>query len=122
MLTKRIQNIAPSMTLELTAKVAELRRQGLDIIAYNLGEPDFGTPENICAAAKAAIDMQKTKYTAVSGIAELREEICKKLKNDNHVEYSPDQICVGTGAKQPLADAVLALCEEGDEVIVPTPC
>lgn len=122
MLTKRIQNIAPSMTLELTGRVAELRRQGVDVIAYNLGEPDFGTPENICNAAKAAIDAQKTKYTTVSGIAELREAICDKLLKDNHVKYSPNQICVGTGAKQPLVDAVLALCEEGDEVIVPTPC
>lgn len=122
MLTKRIQNISPSMTLELTGKVADLKRQGIDVIAYNLGEPDFGTPENICNAAKAAIDAQKTKYTAVSGIAELREAICEKLQKDNHVTYAPNQICVGTGAKQPLVDAVLALCEEGDEVIVPTPC
>lgn len=122
MLTKRIQNISPSMTLELTGKVADLKRQGIDVIAYNLGEPDFGTPENICNAAKAAIDAQKTKYTAVSGIAELREAICEKLQKDNHVTYTPNQICVGTGAKQPLVDAVLALCEEGDEVIVPTPC
>lgn len=122
MLTKRIQNISPSMTLELTGKVAELRRQGIDVIAYNLGEPDFGTPENICNAAKAAIDAQKTKYTTVSGIAELREAICDKLLKDNNVKYAPNQICVGTGAKQPLVDAVLALCEEGDEVIVPTPC
>lgn len=122
MLTKRIQNISPSMTLELTGKVADLKRQGIDVIAYNLGEPDFGTPENICNAAKAAIDAQKTKYTAVSGIAELREAICEKLQKDNHVVYAPNQICVGTGAKQPLVDAVLALCEEGDEVIVPTPC
>lgn len=122
MLTKRIQNISPSMTLELTGKVADLRRQGIDIIAYNLGEPDFGTPENICKAAMAAIEAQKTKYTTVSGIAELREAICEKLLKDNHVTYAPNQICVGTGAKQPLVDAVLALCEEGDEVIVPTPC
>lgn len=122
MLTKRIQNISPSMTLELTGKVADLKRQGIDVIAYNLGEPDFGTPENICNAAKAAIDAQKTKYTAVPGIAELREAICEKLQKDNHVTYAPNQICVGTGAKQPLVDAVLALCEEGDEVIVPTPC
>jgi len=110
------------MTLELTGKVADLRRQGIDIIAYNLGEPDFGTPENICEAAKAALDAQKTKYTAVAGIAELREAICEKLLKDNHVSYKPNQICVGTGAKQPLVNAVLALCEEGDEVIVPTPC
>lgn len=122
MLTKRIQNISPSMTLELTGKIADLRRKGEDIISFSLGEPDFGTPENICAAAKAAIDAQKTKYTAIPGIAELREAICDKLLKDNGVSYAPNQICVGTGAKQPLVNAVLALCEEGDEVLIPSPC
>lgn len=122
MLTKRIQNITPPATFALTAKVAELRRQGVDVIAYNVGEPDFGTPKNICDAAKAAIDAQKTKYTVVSGIMELREAICAKFERDNGISYKPNEICVGTGAKQPLVNAVLALCEEGDEVIVPTPC
>ena len=122
MLTKRIQAIAPSMTLELTGKVAEMRRQGIDVIAYNLGEPDFGTPEHICQAAMEAIRSQKTKYTAVPGIEELREAICEKLERDNQVSYTPRQICVGTGAKQPLVNAVLALCQPGDEVLVPTPC
>ena len=121
-LTKRIKNITPPATFALTAKVAELRRQGVDVIAYNVGEPDFGTPKNICDAAKAAIDAQKTKYTVVSGIIELKEAICGKFERDNGITYKPNEICVGTGAKQPLVNAVLALCEEGDEVIVPTPC
>ena len=121
-LTKRIKNITPPATFALTAKVAELRRQGIDVIAYNVGEPDFGTPKNICDAAKAAIDAQKTKYTVVSGIIELKEAICGKFERDNGITYKPNEICVGTGAKQPLVNAVLALCEEGDEVIVPTPC
>lgn len=122
MLTKRIQNITPAATFALTAKVAELRSQGIDVIAFNLGEPDFGTPKNICDAAKAAIDAQKTKYTVVSGIMDLRKAICAKFERDNGITYAPNEICVGTGAKQPLVNAVLALCEEGDEVIVPTPC
>ena len=122
MLTKRIQNIKPAATLALTGKVAELRKQGIDVIAFNLGEPDFGTPQNICDAAKAAIDAQKTKYTVVSGIMDLKEAICAKFLKDNNVVYKPNEICVGTGAKQPLVNAVLALCEEGDEVIIPTPC
>ena len=121
-LTQRIRNITPPATFALTAKVAELRRQGVDVIAYNVGEPDFGTPKNICDAAKAAIDAQKTKYTVVSGIIELKEAICAKFERDNGIAYKPNEICVGTGAKQPLVNAVLALCEEGDEVIVPTPC
>ena len=122
MLTKRIQNIKPAATLALTGKVAELRKQGIDVIAFNLGEPDFGTPQNICDAAKAAIDAQKTKYTVVSGIMDLKEAICAKFLKDNNVVYKPNEICIGTGAKQPLVNAVLALCEEGDEVIIPTPC
>ena len=121
-LTQRIRNITPPATFALTARVAELRRQGVDVIAYNVGEPDFGTPKNICDAAKAAIDAQKTKYTVVSGIIELKEAICAKFERDNGIAYKPNEICVGTGAKQPLVNAVLALCEEGDEVIVPTPC
>lgn len=122
MLTERVKNISPSMTLALTDKIADLRRQGVDIITLSLGEPDFGTPDNICEAAIKAIKEQKTKYTATAGIADLREAICEKLKNENGVTYAPSEICVGTGAKQPLVDAVLAICEEGDEVIVPTPC
>ena len=122
MLSRKIANIAPSLTLELTGKIADLKRQGEDIITFNLGEPDFGTPDNICAAAKRAIDAQKTKYTAIAGITELREAICEKLQRDNGVSYKASEIVVGTGAKQPLVDAVLTLVDEGDEVLVPVPC
>jgi aspartate aminotransferase len=122
MLSRRIQNMTPSATVELTAKVAELRRQGIDIIAFNVGEPDFNTPDHINEAAKKAIDEGFTKYTAVAGIQELREAICKKLKEDNNLEYTPKQISVSTGAKQALVNGVLTLCDLGDEVIIPTPC
>lgn len=122
MLSARALAIAPSATLEITNKVLRLRRSGVDIISMNAGEPDFGTPENICRAAVEAISLQRTKYTSVSGIPELRDAICEKLEQDDHVSYTPEEISVGTGAKQPLCNAVLALCGEGDEVLLPTPC
>lgn len=121
-LSARVRNITPSATVELTNRVAELRAQGIDVISFGLGEPDFGTPKNISEAGKTAIDENHTKYTAVSGIAPLRQAICDKLLRDNQVSYTPNQISVGTGAKQPLFNAVQALVEEGDEVLLPTPC
>lgn len=121
MLTKRICNLAPSKTMQVTAKSKKLKAQGISIIDYSVGEPDFITPENICEAAKRAIDAGYTKYTLVNGILPLREAISEKLKKDNHCHYTAEQICVGTGAKQPLFNAVFAICEEGDEVIIPTP-
>lgn len=122
MLSQRIKNMSPSATVALTARVGDLKRQGVDIISFNVGEPDFNTPENINKEAIKAIKDGFTKYTAAAGILELREAICKKLKKDNNVEYKPSQITVGTGAKQSLANAILAICNEGDEVILPTPC
>lgn len=121
MLTNRINNLSPSKTMYFTARARELKEQGISVMDFSVGEPDFGTPENICGAAKAAIDAGYTKYTVVNGIRELREAICEKLKEENQAIYRPDQICVGTGAKQPLFNAVFAVCEAGDEVIIPTP-
>lgn len=122
LLTKRVKNMKPSATVELTAKVLDLKRQGVDVIALNVGEPDFNTPENVCRIGKKAIDEGFTRYTTVSGTVELREAICKKLLEDNKIKYSPKEIIVSTGGKQVLINAVLALCEEGDEVLLPTPC
>lgn len=122
MVSKLVKNMFPSATLELTAKVAELKANGIDIISLNVGEPDFTTPKNICEAAKKAIDEGFTHYTPVPGILELRKKIADKLKNDNNVLYNPSQIIVGTGAKQPIANSILAICDEKDEVIIPTPC
>lgn len=122
MLSRRAANISPSLTLELTGKIADLRRQGINVITFSLGEPDFDTPKNICDAAKKAMDEQKTKYTAIPGIMELREAIADKFQKDNHVTYKPTEIVVGTGAKQPLVNAILCLVDDGDEVIIPTPC
>ncbi|MCD7725281.1 MAG: pyridoxal phosphate-dependent aminotransferase [Clostridiales bacterium] len=121
MLTKRIENMSPSKTMQVTAKSKQLKSQGFPVLDFSVGEPDFNTPDQICEAAKKAIDAGYTKYTLVNGITELREAICRKLLLENHVSYTPDQICVGTGAKQPLFNAIFAVCEEGDEVIIPTP-
>lgn len=99
----------------------ELRAQGIDIIDLSLGEPDFDTPEHIKAAAKDAIDDNWSHYTPVAGYADLREAICKKFERDNNLSFSPQNIVVSTGAKQSLANAVLSLVDNGDEVLIPTP-
>lgn len=121
MLTERIKNMTPSATVALSAKVAELRRQGIDVIAFNVGEPDFNTPENVMYAAHKAIDQGLTRYTEVGGRFDLREAICKKLKDDNNLDYKPNEIIVSTGAKQSLFNAIFTICESGDEVILPAP-
>lgn len=121
-LSEHVRSLTPSATLAVTERVAQLREQGVRVISLNVGEPDFGTPENICEAAMRAVRGQRTKYTTVSGILPLREAICEKLRQDNGVCYTPSQITVTTGAKQALFNAVMALCGTGDEVILPTPC
>lgn len=122
MLAQRIENMTPSATSELLGKVAGMRAAGEDIIAFSAGEPDLQTPQAVIDACKKALDEGKTKYTGIGGILELKKEICLKLEHDNHIAYSPEQICVSTGAKQALFNAVMALCDKGDEVVIPTPC
>ncbi len=121
MLSEIVRNITPSATCELEGTVADLKAAGVDIIGLNAGEPDFITPEKIRKAAFEAIEAGKTKYVNIPGIVELRREICKKLEKDNGVVYAPEQICVSTGAKQALNNAVLAVMNPGDEVIIPMP-
>lgn len=99
----------------------ELRAKGIDIIDLSLGEPDFVTPKHICDAATQAMADGYTKYTPVAGYPELREAICTKLKRDNNLDYTPDEIIVSTGAKQSLANAILSIVDPGDEVLIPTP-
>jgi aspartate aminotransferase len=99
----------------------ELRAQGIDVIDLSLGEPDFDTPQHIKEAAIKAINDNWSHYTPVAGFADLREAVCTKLKRDNGLEYLPENIITSTGAKQSLANAILALVDEGDEVIIPTP-
>lgn len=121
MISQRIQNLAPSATLAMSQKSAELKAAGVDVINMSVGEPDFNTPEFIKEAAKRAIDENFSRYSPVPGYLSLREAICDKLKSENGLEYSPSQIVVGNGAKQELCNTILSLINPGDEVIIPTP-
>lgn len=120
-LSDRVNHLSESATLAMTRLSRELISQGLDIINLSIGEPDFNTPEFVKDEAKVALDQNYTHYPPVNGYPELREAICRKLRRDNHLEYKPGQIVVSTGAKQALANTVLALVNPGDEVIMPTP-
>ena len=108
-------------TLKMAKLGRELRAKGIDVIDLSLGEPDFNTPEHIKEGAKKAIDENYSHYTPVPGYLDLRESICKKLKMDNDLDYEPQNIVVSTGAKQSIANTMLALLDEGDEIIIPTP-
>jgi aspartate aminotransferase len=108
-------------TLKMAKLGRELRAQGIDVIDLSLGEPDFDTPQHIKDAAIKAINDNWSHYTPVAGFLDLREAVCTKLKRDNELEYLPENILTSTGAKQSLANAMLALVEAGDEVIIPTP-
>ena len=120
-LSKRLQSLGESATLKMAAKSREMRAQGIDVISFSLGEPDFDTPDFIKDAAKKAIDDGYTYYPPVNGFGDLRQAICAKLKRDNQLHYEPEQIVVSTGAKQSLANIVFALINEGDEVVIPAP-
>ena len=120
-LSKKAGNISPSITLSITAKANELKKQGVDVVSFGAGEPDFNTPDNIINAAIKAMKDGKTKYTPAGGILELKETICKKFKKDNDLNYKPNQITISTGAKQCLANAFMAILNPGDEVLIPIP-
>ena len=121
MISNRIKTLAPSATLAMSQKSAELKAQGIDVINMSVGEPDFDTPEYIKEAAKKAIDDNFSRYSPVPGYLSLREAICRKLQRENQLLYSPTEIVVGNGAKQELCNTILALINPGDEVIIPTP-
>jgi aspartate aminotransferase len=108
-------------TLKMAKLGRELRSKGVDVIDLSLGEPDFDTPQHIKAAAIQAINDNWSHYTPVAGFLDLREAVCFKLSRDNNLDYRPDNIVVSTGAKQSLANAVLSVVDEGDEVIIPAP-
>jgi len=108
-------------TLKMAKLGRELRAKGIDVIDLSLGEPDFDTPQHIKDAAKKAIDDNWSHYTPVAGFLDLREAVCAKLKRDTNLDYKPENIVVSTGAKQSLANIMLAIVDEGDEVIIPTP-
>ncbi|HBY57596.1 MAG TPA: aspartate aminotransferase [Candidatus Atribacteria bacterium] len=121
-ISDRVRNINPSQTLAITAQALKMKREGKKVISFAAGEPDFDTPENIKKEAISAIKNGFTKYTASSGIIELKEAIIEKLKKDNYVEYKTSEIIISNGAKQCLFNAILTLCNPGDEVLLPTPC
>ena len=108
-------------TLKMAKLGRELKAQGIDITDLSLGEPDFDTPVHIKEAAKKAIDENYSHYTPVAGYLDLRQAVCNKLKRDNGLEYTPEQVVISTGAKQSIANTILSIVDEGDEVIIPTP-
>ena len=120
-ISKKAQSIPPSMTLDISAKVKQLRSEGKSIIGFTAGEPNFNTPDYIIDSAKEALDKGVTKYTPVAGMPELKQAIVNKLKRDNGLEYEPSQIVVSDGAKSSLFHAIYCLVDEGDEVILPAP-
>ncbi len=121
-LSQRCQNIAPSVTLAIDAQAKEMKERGEDVVGFGAGEPDMGTPGYIVDAAKEALDKGMTRYTPVPGTLALRKQICEKLQKDNGLVYTPAQIIVTNGAKQALFNAFSAILDQGDEVLIPSPC
>ena len=119
--SKKVGGIAPSLTLEITAKAKKMKSEGISVIGFGAGEPDFNTPEYIINAAKKALDIGFTKYTPAAGTPELKKAICDKFLKDNGLTYQPNQIVVSSGAKSSLYHAICALVDEGDDVILPSP-
>ncbi|NQT90891.1 MAG: pyridoxal phosphate-dependent aminotransferase [Candidatus Omnitrophica bacterium] len=120
-LSRRIRGVSPSATLTITSKAKAMKKQGIDVVSFGAGEPDFDTPQYIKVAAAEAIEKGKTKYTPSIGTVELREAICEKLSDFNGLEYRPEDIVVSNGAKHTLYNIFQAICDEGDEVIVASP-
>lgn len=120
-LSDRLNRLAPSATLAMSQKSAELKVQGVDVINLSVGEPDFNTPDHIKEAAKRAVDENYSRYSPVPGYPALKKAIVDKLKNENGLDYEPSQIICSNGAKQSVCNAVLALVNPGDEVIIPAP-
>ena len=120
-ISDRLNRLAPSATLAMSQKSGEMKAQGVDVINMSVGEPDFNTPDHIKEAAKKAIDENYSRYSPVPGYVELRKAISNKLKNENGLEYSVNEILVSNGAKQSVCNTVMALVNDGEEVIIPAP-
>ena len=120
-LSDRLNRLAPPATLAMSQKSSEMKAQGIDVINMSVGEPDFNTPDNIKEAAKKAIDENFSRYSPVPGYPDLRKAIVAKLKKENGLDYTVNEVIVGTGGKQCVCNAVLALVNPGDEVIIPAP-
>ena len=121
-ISKSVAGISPSATESTSFLANQMKRQGIDIISFAQGEPDFDTPDHIKKAAIAAINAGFTKYTDVPGIPELRQAVADKFKRENGIDYEPDQIIISNGGKQALYEVFRTICEEGDQVLIPTPC
>ncbi len=120
-ISERASRLTPSLTLSIDAKAKAMKAEGLDVCGFGAGEPDFDTPEHIKEAAIAALQSGMTKYTPSAGLPELRQAIAEKLQIDNGLTYKPSQVVVSNGAKHSCYNAILATCQEGDEVIIPAP-
>ena len=120
-LSSRLNRLAPSATLAMSQKSGEMKAAGIDVINLSVGEPDFNTPDHIKESAKKAVDDNWSRYSPVPGYADLREAVVAKLKNENGLDYKASEILVSNGAKQAVCNAVMALVDDGDEVIVPAP-
>ena len=120
-LSDRLQRLAPSATLAMSQKSSEMKAQGIDVINMSVGEPDFNTPDHIKEAAKKAVDDNYSRYSPVPGYPDLRKAIVDKLKNENGLDYTINEILVSNGAKQSVCNAVMALVNDGEEVIIPAP-
>ena len=120
-LSNRLQRLAPSATLAMSQKSAEMKAQGIDVINMSVGEPDFNTPDHIKQAAKLAVDENYSRYSPVPGYPSLRQAITRKLERENHLHYTPAEILVSNGAKQSVCNTIMALVNDGEEVIIPAP-
>lgn len=120
-ISDKVKSISPSSTLAIDSKFKQMKAEGIDVVGFGAGEPDFDTPAYIKEAAVKAIQDGKTKYTPAAGTMELRSAICAKLKKENGLDYQPNQIVVTNGAKHALVNAFMAILNEGDEVIIPSP-
>ncbi|MBQ4231875.1 MAG: pyridoxal phosphate-dependent aminotransferase, partial [Lachnospiraceae bacterium] len=120
-LSKKALAVKPSSTLAITAKAKELKAEGIDVVGFGAGEPDFNTPDNICQAAIKAINEGFTKYTPAAGTVSLKKAVCKKFKEFNGLDYTPDQIVISNGGKHSLTNIFNAILNPGDEVMIPAP-
>ena len=120
-ISEKVRGIAPSLTLEITAKAKKMKAEGISVIGFGAGEPDFNTPQYIIDSAKKALDVGFTKYTPAAGTVELKKAVCEKFKKDNGLDYDPAQIVISSGAKSSLYHAICAVVDQGDEVILPSP-
>jgi aspartate aminotransferase len=120
-LSNRVKRVHESQTLQITARASKMKAEGKDVVSLSAGEPDFPTPDFAANAAIEAIQNGFTKYTAVAGILELRKAVAEKLRRDNDLTFTPEEICIGVGGKQSIMNAILALIDSGDEVIIPAP-